>query len=225
MNAFRGHDGLADGSSQSSESGKAESVELTASLKDDNSTDTRVGMSKNEDKASFYWHKDEAILVQTVNGDTYPGVKFTTSEETGATTATFNGTISEGSLGSYAVYPYNENHKFTSATALTYYLPATYTYKEPKKEDGKYTINNHTFVDLGLPSGLLWAETNIGAESATDYGNYYAWGETTTKDSYSKPSSYTENPSTLDAVHDAATVNWGAPTKEEFDELLSDDKK
>ena len=182
-------------------------------------------MSKNEDKASFYWHKDEAILVQTVSGDTYPGVKFTTSEEIGATTATFNGTVVSGSLGTYAVYPYNENHKFTSATALTYYLPATYTYKEPKKEDGKYTINNHTFVDLGLPSGLLWAETNIGAESATDYGNYYAWGETTTKDSYSKPSSYTENPSTLDAVHDAATVNWGAPTKEEFDELLSDDKK
>ncbi len=98
--------------------------------------------------------------------------------------------------------------------------------KEPKKEDGKYTINNHTFVDLGLPSGLLWAETNIGAESATDYGNYYAWGETKTKDSYTKETyEYAEDPSTLDAAHDAATANWGSPcrmpTKDEFTELLN----
>ena len=97
--------------------------------------------------------------------------------------------------------------------------------KEPKKDDGKYTINNHTFVDLGLPSGLLWAETNIGAESATDYGNYYAWGETETKNSYAKDTyGYTENPATLDAAHDVATVNWGSPcrmpTKDEFTELL-----
>ena len=32
------------------------------------------------------------------------------------------------------------------------------------------------FVDLGLPSGLKWAKTNLGAENEADYGNYYMWG-------------------------------------------------
>ena len=47
-----------------------------------------------------------------------------------------------------------------------------------KPVDKSKTINGHKFIDLGLPSGLLWAETNIGAETAADDGNYYAWGET-----------------------------------------------
>ena len=38
-------------------------------------------------------------------------------------------------------------------------------------------IEEH-FVDLGLPSGLKWAKTNLGAETETDYGNYYMWGST-----------------------------------------------
>jgi uncharacterized protein (TIGR02145 family) len=40
------------------------------------------------------------------------------------------------------------------------------------------------WVDLGLPSGLLWASCNLGASSPEQYGNYYAWGETRTKTTY-----------------------------------------
>lgn len=40
------------------------------------------------------------------------------------------------------------------------------------------------WVDLGLPSGLLWATCNLGASSPEEYGDYYAWGETTTKEVY-----------------------------------------
>ena len=40
------------------------------------------------------------------------------------------------------------------------------------------------WVDLGLPSGLLWAACNLGASSPEEYGDYYAWGETTTKSNY-----------------------------------------
>ncbi len=47
-----------------------------------------------------------------------------------------------------------------------------------------HTINGHKYVDLGLPSGLLWATCNLGAESITDYGDSYAWGETTPKTKY-----------------------------------------
>ena len=34
-------------------------------------------------------------------------------------------------------------------------------------------------VDLGLPSGTLWAKCNVGAETETDYGDYFMWGSTT----------------------------------------------
>ncbi len=97
-------------------------------------------------------------------------------------------------------------------------------------------VDGHKFVDLGLPSGLLWAETNVGATAAADYGNYYAWGETVAKTSYnwsdykygsSRTNIAKYNASDgitlLDAADDAATTNWGTacrvPTKDEFDEL------
>ena len=32
-------------------------------------------------------------------------------------------------------------------------------------------------IDLGLPSGRLWADRNVGAESETDYGLYFQWGD------------------------------------------------
>lgn len=41
--------------------------------------------------------------------------------------------------------------------------------------------NGHGYVDLGLPSGTLWADCNVGASKPTDYGDYYAWGELSTK--------------------------------------------
>ena len=37
------------------------------------------------------------------------------------------------------------------------------------------------FVDLGLPSGTLWATRNVGACKPEDYGEYFAWGETEIK--------------------------------------------
>ena len=91
-------------------------------------------------------------------------------------------------------------------------------------------------VDLGLPSGLLWSNMNIGATTPEGYGNYYAWGETDTKDTYtwdtykygnsaSTLTKYnsTDSLTTLESADDAATVNWGGtwrmPTTEEYTEL------
>ena len=42
----------------------------------------------------------------------------------------------------------------------------------------------HESVDLGLPSGTLWATMNLGADAPEEYGFYYAWGETEPKDDY-----------------------------------------
>ena len=91
------------------------------------------------------------------------------------------------------------------------------------------TISGHEYVDLGLPSGLKWATCNVGANSPEGYGNYYAWGETTTKSSYSFSNSLTFGRDMDDisgnANYDAATANWGGtwrmPTKSEMKELAN----
>ena len=104
-----------------------------------------------------------------------------------------------------------------------------------KKTEFKY-VNGHKFIDLGLPSGLLWSVVNIGAETATDDGEYFAWGETMAKSDYSWDSykygtsdndqtkyNKTDGKSVLDSDDDAATSLWGEgcriPTAAEFEEL------
>ncbi len=84
--------------------------------------------------------------------------------------------------------------------------------------------NGHAYVDLGLPSGLKWATMNVGATAPQSYGDYYTWGETTTKANYSKATcTYNDNPAVLPADHDAASVNWNGlwrmPTRAEWTEL------
>ncbi len=107
-------------------------------------------------------------------------------------------------------------------------------------------INGHEYVDLGLPSGLLWATCNVGAKIPEHYGSYFAWGECATKRyydwenySYGNSSStltkyctksdygklfFSDNISTLQKKDDAARQLWGAswriPTFEEINELL-----
>lgn len=107
------------------------------------------------------------------------------------------------------------------------------------------------FVDFGLPSGTLWSTKNIGAINGNTaeswYGNYYAWGETETKEDYSWETykyanstydkltkycnhsgygneGYTDELTQLVPVDDVATATnsaWRMPTKENFEELLA----
>ena len=107
----------------------------------------------------------------------------------------------------------------------------------------------HEYVDLGLPSGTLWATCNVGANAPEDFGDYFAWGETMTKDVYDWKSykygdcandrfemtkyctdscygfnGFVDNLTILESADDAATANWGADwrmaTKEEWKELF-----
>ena len=106
----------------------------------------------------------------------------------------------------------------------------------------------YEYVDLGLPSGLLWATCNVGANAPEEYGDYFAWGETQPKDTYNWSTyqycngsgytlikycnnsnygyiGFTDNLTTLQPEDEAATANWGAdwrmPTKEEWQELYN----
>ena len=53
-----------------------------------------------------------------------------------------------------------------------------------KSEGCTPNANGHEYVDLGLPSGILWATCNVGASSPEEYGDYFAWGETKPKAEY-----------------------------------------
>ena len=111
---------------------------------------------------------------------------------------------------------------------------------EPKEANNHDTKNDtKEAVDLGV--SVKWATCNLGATKPEEYGNYYAWGETTTKSDYSwstykygsdaltkycTDSHYgtVDNKTTLEAGDDAATQNWGGnwrmPTIEEWEELF-----
>ncbi|MBE6331610.1 MAG: fimbrillin family protein [Bacteroidales bacterium] len=113
----------------------------------------------------------------------------------------------------------------------------------------KFNPNGHEYVDLGLPSGLLWATCNVGASNPEEFGDYFAWGETsgynsgktsfswtnytlcegtaTTMTKYCKHSSYgiVDNKTELIIEDDAASAHWGGtwrmPTCAEQEELLN----
>ena len=101
---------------------------------------------------------------------------------------------------------------------------------------GAPTPDSHEYVDLGLPSGTLWATCNVGASAPEEFGDYFAWGETEPKVKYSESNykwfggtwynysrsitkyctnseygykGFVDNKTELDAEDDAAYVNWG----------------
>ena len=99
-------------------------------------------------------------------------------------------------------------------------------------------VNGHEYVDLGLPSGLKWATCNVGANKPEDYGDYFAWGETMTKETYTEyncptyglskselqSQGYVDSEGNITSQYDTARAKWGGkwrmPTKAELQELL-----
>ena len=86
-------------------------------------------------------------------------------------------------------------------------------------------VNDHGYVDLGL--SVKWATCNVGASSPSDCGDYYAWGETSTKSDYNEDNSKTYGKS-MDSIggnssYDVARYRWGGswrlPTAAELEEL------
>ena len=140
-------------------------------------------------------------------------------------------------VGACYVYciPYNDDTKHLVDKKSE--APEYYRYWENNTSETKDNTNGHEYVDLGLPSGLKWATCSVGASKPEDYGNYYAWGETETKDTYDYDNSltyglsiselesqgYIDGKGNLTPAHDAVTANWGGawrmPTKAEFEEL------
>ena len=115
--------------------------------------------------------------------------------------------------------------------------------------DESNVIDGHEFVDLGLPSGTLWATCNIGAKSPGEYGDFLAWGEFDPKSNYGdfwyefcKPGTYGgytkycksasdgykgyyDSLTELEPEDDVATRRWGEnwqmPSFEQIQELIN----
>lgn len=151
------------------------------------------------------------------------------------------------------------NYAFTAALPA---IPGQTVYYQAYTYDGmhynlgevrSFTVEEqeekHEYVDLGLPSGLLWATSNVGAKTPWEEGDYFAWGETTgfasgktmfnsgtyryfnessktlTKYCFDSEYGIVDYLTTLSPADDAATANWGEdwrmPTWEEVQELFS----
>ena len=124
----------------------------------------------------------------------------------------------------------------SDVTCIVSYIMKGYWPDEP-------VTGEHEWVDLGLPSGTLWATCNIGASSPEEYGDYFAWGEVTPKEVYdwstykwcngsettmtkyciNSELGIVDNKTELELADDAAYVNWGPswrmPTIDQLQEL------
>ena len=109
---------------------------------------------------------------------------------------------------------------WTRNTTVTYAISSHELKAPPSSSD----TNGHAYVDLGNPS-CYYATMNVGASSEGDWGSYFAWGETTTKSSYTE-SNYTASgiSADLSISQDAARAQWGGawrmPTKAELQWLI-----
>ena len=208
----------------------------------------------------YYSNRPMPVMVTFTTQQPVPQVIVTTAEPTDitATSAISGGSITSND-GSYvfvlekgicwATHPdptFNDNYvvlgngigSFTvSVTDLT---PSTECHVRAFAVTaiGTYYGNEISFttdngwVDLGLPSGTLWAICNVGANSPEDYGDYFAWGETEPKNYYNWSNyqycngssnmltkycnsssygynGYTDDLISLEPIDDAASSNWG----------------
>lgn len=114
--------------------------------------------------------------------------------------------------------------------------------KKRAEEAKKTYINGHEYIDLGLPSGTLWATCNIGASCPEEIGDHYAWGELESKRSFTETGNkwkYTpafwfklkgiiDSKMNLSRAYDVASIKWGTkwhiPTREQLVELKENTK-
>lgn len=158
---------------------------------------------------------------------------------------TFNDNYIEAGngLGNFTI-PMSDLTPSTTYYVRAFAVAGTETYYG---EEFSFTTLDHDRVDLGLPSGTLWATCNIGAFAPWVSGSYFSWGETESKGIYDWSTyqycngsdtsltkycndanygynGFTDSLFVLQPDDDAATVIWGTdwrtPTSEDWQELL-----
>ena len=207
---------------------------VTSCAFDNDDDNIRVVMSKNSNYSNhgcFYSDTYDDLKSRIKSEVWDKGYNIHLIEYMGVGYVVFYGTYSTNSnrSQSYVINPsdvkgvisekWNENMNIS-------YIGGGYNLIRSSNYVANNKINGHEYVDLGL--SVKWATCNVGANKPEDYGNYYAWGETSTKSSYtfdnSKTFGKTMNDISGNAQYDAATANWGGswrmPTEEELSELV-----
>ena len=176
---------------------------------------------------------ERGVVYATTQNPTTNNTKVMSGTGTGSFTCNLTGLQANTT---YYVRAYAVNSK-----GIAYGEEVSFTTKEQSSTPNNGTENGYAYVDLGL--SVKWATMNVGASKAEEYGDYFAWGETTTKTTYdwstykwcngssttltkyntSSSNGTVDNKTELDAIDDAAVVNWGGswrmPTDAEWTEL------
>ena len=197
----------------------------TSSATNLTSTSATIGGNVTSDGAVTV--TERGVVYSTSQNPTTANSKVTSGSGTGSFSVNLTNLV-EGTT--YYVRAYATNEKGTA-----YGNQVVFTTLEAPIENG------HEYVDLGL--SVKWATCNVGASKPEESGDYFAWGETTTKSTYSwstytycKGSSTTltkyncssgygtlDNKTTLELSDDVAAINWGGawrmPTDAEITEL------
>lgn len=194
------------------------------------------GNAKAQDKLAFYYYEGE-VVDKDIEKAIY---WWKTAAEQGYATAQYNLAFSYKE-GDGVPQDYKTAAKWYKMAGRQGYGDAWWQLAKMKekgqldepilnKESGK--VGDYAYVDLGL--SVMWATCNVGANEPQELGDYYAWGETKTKEEYSKKTfvasieKYADctkkNQRNLFPKDDAATVNmgndWRMATAEEMQELI-----
>lgn len=188
----------------------------------------------------------EVFLLPQSLKEMEPYFFFTVDGESKGISADIVNATTSGKWESGKVYTYNitinEGKRLSVTSATIEEWGEVEELKGVTAEEFVAIADGHEYVDLGLPSGTLWATCNIGASSPEEYGDYFAWGETETKTSFDsnnykwltkgegwtkynedEESGIVDNINELELEDDAAHVKWGGrwcmPNHENFEEL------
>lgn len=208
----------------------------------DHCTCEEIVLSDGNDAYQFTGANGNSIIIPYagyMKNDTYKSGQFyywSSEQYTSDIPANNHGTSAFSLNYSPSIVGYVRYRGHAIRPVLSDYTPTVH-----KIYDAPSSYRNHNLVDLGLPSGTLWATTNVGASSPENYGCYYAWGETTGscdgKTTFSLSSykfydgsaitKYSEVGSMLESCDDTATAKWGGewrmPTYSEVLELEDTD--
>lgn len=111
--------------------------------------------------------------------------------------------------------------------------PAATVVTTPEVSGADGMLNGFGYVDLGLPSGVKWSSTNVGAKRPGDYGTFFAWGEVGTKSLFSESNGLTykkkgfsdiSGNTSYDVARATRGGSWRIPRKSEAEELINNCK-
>ena len=182
-----------------------------------------TGVTLNQSSIDLKVGASETLIATVAPVGAYSKVTWTSSDESIASVSSA-GVVTAVSIGSTAITAKTISGGFTASCDV---------------------IVGNDYVNLGLPSGILWAVRNIGADNPEDTGEFFAWGETESKSDFSwgeysycegsettmtkycilSPYGIIDNVLHLDDEDDVAKVRlggaWRMPTVDEFDELIN----